>query len=46
VHEKQALVMVNYGNATGSEILTLARDIVEDIETKFHVTLEMEVNTR
>jgi UDP-N-acetylmuramate dehydrogenase len=46
VHEKQALVMVNYGNATGSEILALARDIVEDIETKFHVTLEMEVNTR
>jgi len=46
VHEKQALVMVNYGSATGAEILSLARVIVEDIQAKFHLTLEMEVNTR
>jgi UDP-N-acetylmuramate dehydrogenase len=46
VHEKQALVMVNYGNATGAEILSLAGEIVEDIQAKFQVTLEMEVNTR
>jgi UDP-N-acetylmuramate dehydrogenase len=46
VHAKQALVLVNYGNATGTEVLTLAHDIVEDIFTKFQVKLEMEVNTR
>lgn len=46
VHEKQALVLVNYGHATGAEILSLAREIVEDIQTKFQVRLEMEVNTR
>ncbi|NBP05019.1 MAG: UDP-N-acetylmuramate dehydrogenase [Bacteroidetes bacterium] len=46
VHEKQALVMVNYGNATGAEILSLAGEIVEDIQAKFQVNLEMEVNTR
>ena len=46
VHAKQALVMVNYGNATGAEVLALANDIVEDIAEKFKVKLEMEVNTR
>jgi UDP-N-acetylmuramate dehydrogenase len=46
VHQKQALVLVNYGNATGTDVLTLANDIVEDILTKFKVKLEMEVNTR
>lgn len=46
VHEKQALVMVNYGHATGAEVLALASNIVEDIASKFNVTLEMEVNTR
>lgn len=46
VHEKQALVLVNYGNATGKEIISLAREIVEDIRIKFGVELEMEVNSR
>jgi UDP-N-acetylmuramate dehydrogenase len=46
VHEKQALVIVNYGSATGADVLKLANDIVNDIKLKFGITLEMEVNTR
>ncbi len=44
VHEKQALVLVNYGNATGSDILNLASDICASVKEKFGVALEMEVN--
>ena len=44
VHERQALVLVNYGGATGQEIWKLARDIVTDIKIKFGVTLQPEVN--
>jgi len=44
VHAKQALVLVNYGNATGSEIWQLSTNIIEDIQRKFGVTLEREVN--
>jgi UDP-N-acetylmuramate dehydrogenase len=44
VHENQALVLVNYGKATGSEILALAREIQDTVLSKYDVSLEMEVN--
>lgn len=44
VHEKQALVLVNYGNAKGKEILDLANEIRKDISDKFGIDLEIEVN--
>lgn len=44
VHEKQALVLVNYGNATGSEVLQLANDIQNSVSEKFGINLEMEIN--
>jgi len=44
VHVNQALVLVNYGNASGSEIWALSQAIVDDIAEKFGVPLEREVN--
>jgi UDP-N-acetylmuramate dehydrogenase len=44
VHAHQALVLVNYGNATGSEMLSLANEIKSSVKTKFDIDLEMEVN--
>jgi UDP-N-acetylmuramate dehydrogenase len=45
VHEKQALVLVNYGGAQGSQVLQLARAIQADIFERYGIALEMEVNT-
>ena len=44
VHKKQALVLVNYGEATGAQILDLSKKIIADIHQKFEVLLETEVN--
>ncbi len=44
VHKKQALVLVNYGNATGQDILNLAARIIEEVQSKFNITINPEVN--
>ncbi len=44
VHKNQALVLVNYGNATGKDILNLAKKIQAEILNTFNISLEPEVN--
>lgn len=44
VHRQQALVLVNYGGATGAQLLALARRIQADIQARFAVSLEIEPN--
>ncbi len=44
VHQHQALVLVNHGNASGTEILTLAKKIQKDVFDTFNISLEIEVN--
>jgi UDP-N-acetylmuramate dehydrogenase len=44
VHAKQALVLVNFGEAKGDEIFQLAMKIIESVQEKFSITLTSEVN--
>jgi UDP-N-acetylmuramate dehydrogenase len=44
VHDKQALVLVNHGGATGEELKNLAEQIISDVFSKFGITLTKEVN--
>ena len=44
VHINQALVLVNYGNASGAEIMALASNIINNVKNKFGITIIPEVN--
>jgi UDP-N-acetylmuramate dehydrogenase len=44
IHKNQALVLVNYGNATGKEILDVSKNIQETIFKTFGIHIEAEVN--
>jgi UDP-N-acetylmuramate dehydrogenase len=43
-HKSQALVLVNYGNATGNEVYNLALEIKQSVKEKFGIDIEPEVN--
>lgn len=44
VHKRQALVLVNYGKAKGIDIYNLSEEIIHDIQKRYGIHLEREVN--
>ncbi|RXM43489.1 UDP-N-acetylmuramate dehydrogenase [Flavobacterium sp. YO64] len=44
VHKNQALVLVNYGNATGQEILAVSKEVQKTVFETFGIHIEAEVN--
>ena len=44
IHKNQALVLVNYGNATGQDILNVSKDIQTTVLREFGIAIEAEVN--
>ncbi len=44
VHKNQALVLVNYGNASGKELLDLSKKIQDTVYTNYGISIEAEVN--
>jgi len=44
IHEKQALVLVNYGGAKASQVINLADKIMTCVRSKFGLKLECEIN--
>ena len=44
MHDRQALVMVNYGGASGEDVLHLAHQIQKNIKEKFNIDLNIEAH--
>lgn len=44
VHDRQALVLVNHGGATGGEVIAFAQRVIATVNEKFGITIEPEVN--